>query len=131
MILTRAFSIAELIYPTTDASDFENSTFWDPDTTSGVGGWGDPNDDWQITDGGFASNFPLTYPSPHRLRRHYTPIGAGQPAPLTILFTPESQAAIVNGFVGDYIGFQAILEGTSHGAVHRILGECANLLNVS
>ena len=31
------------------------------DTTSGVGGWGDPNDDDQITDGAFTDGFIVSY----------------------------------------------------------------------
>ena len=114
----------------TDASNFQNSTFWDPDTTSGVGGWGDPNDDDQITDGAFADDFHVSYPSPHRLRRRYTPTAPGNPdEPLTNEFTPESQAAMVNGFEGDFIGFQARLGPGSHGAIHEIVGGCVNLLS--
>jgi len=114
----------------TDASNFQNSTFWDPDTTSGVGGWGDPNDDDQITDGAFADDFHLSYPSPHRLRRRYTPTAPDNPdEPLTNAFTPESQVAIVNGFQGDFIGFQARLGPGSHAAIHEIVGGCVNLLS--
>ena len=114
----------------TDASNFQNSAFWDPDTTSGVGGWGNPNDDDQITDGAFADGFLLSYPSPHRLRRRYTPTAPGNPDELlTNAFTPESQAAMVNGFEGSFIGFQAQLEAGSHGAVHSVVGGCVNLLN--
>ena len=122
--------IAELISLMTDASNFQNSTFWDPDTTSGVGGWGDPNDDDQITDGGFADGFIVSYPSPHRPRRLYTPIDSDPPYGLfTNSFTPESQLAMVNGFEGDFIGFQALFQSGSHRAVHRIVGGCVNLLN--
>jgi len=113
----------------TDASNFQNSSFWDPDTTSGVGGWGDPSDDDQITDGAFADGFHVSYPSPHRLRRRYTSTSPDNPdEPLTNVFTPESQAAMVNGFEGSFIGFQARLESRSHGAVHSIVGGCVNLL---
>ncbi|KAF9649244.1 Di-copper centre-containing protein, partial [Thelephora ganbajun] len=106
---------------TLDASNFENSTFWDPDVTTGVGGWGDPNDDHQITTGGFAYDFPLSYPSPHRLRRQYTPTTPGRPNALDLI-TPENQEVMVNDFVGNFIGFQEHFEGGSHGAIHRIVG---------
>ena len=109
----------------TDSSNFQNSTFWDPAADSGIGGWGDPNDDYQITDGGFA-NFTVSYPVPHRIRRQYTPIsGAG--VSLAPLFTPESQSAMVAGTVGSFIGFQAAIEPGSHAAVHQIVGGCVNL----
>ena len=110
----------------TDASDFENSTFWDSDPTSGIGGWGDPNNDYEITSGGFANDFPVSYPSPHELRRRYTPTFPGFPD-LVTLITPESQEAIINGSVGDFIGFQAALAVGSHAAVHLMVGGCVNL----
>jgi hypothetical protein len=116
--------------PMADAFDFQNSTFWDPDTTSGVGGWGDPNDDYQITDGGFADGFIVSYPSPHRLRRYYTPTPSDNPNELLAnAFTPESQVAMVNGFEGNFLGFQARFEPGSHRSVHYIVGGCVNLLN--
>jgi len=129
LVCSRHVNSTSLI-PMTDASNFQNSTFWDPDTTSGVGGWGDPNDDDQITDGAFADGLHLSYPSPHRLRRRYTPTAPDNPdEPLTNAFTPESQAAMVNGFQGDFIGFQARLAPGSHTAIHEIVGGCVNLLS--
>ena len=113
-----------------DASAFENSTFWDPDPTSGVGGWGDPDDDYQITDGGFASGFTASYPSPHRLRRRYTRSSPKLPGPLTDVFTPASQMAMINDFVGTFVGFQAFFESGSHAAIHRIVGGCVYIPNV-
>jgi len=98
--------------------------WWDPDPVSGLGGWGDPNDDHQITTGAFASGFPVSYPVPHRIRRQYTPIVPNVPEPLADLFTFETQKALVNGHVGDFIGFQAGYESRSHAAVHQIVGGC-------
>ena len=113
----------------TDASNFQNSSFWDADSVSGVGRWGDPNDDNQITDGGFADDFTVSYPSPHRVRRLFSPAIPERPGVLlTELFTPESQAAMVNDFVGSFIGFHARFETASHGAIHRIVGGCVNFL---
>ena len=121
--------VLELIRFMTDASNFQNSTFWDSDPVSGVGRWGDANDDNQITDGGFANDFTLSYPSPHRVRRLYSPTAREMPGVLlSDSFTPESQAAMVNDFVGSFIGFQARFEGSSHGAVHRIVGGCVSFL---
>ena len=111
----------------TDASNFQNSTFWDSDTTSGVGGWGDPNDDDQITDGAFADDFIVSYPSPHRLRRRYTPSPSDNPNEiLANAFTPESQMALVNGFEGSFLGFQAHLEPGPHRSIHYIVGGSVN-----
>jgi hypothetical protein len=37
-----------------DAPDFYESSFWkDSDPNCGLGGWGDPNADYQVPDGGF------------------------------------------------------------------------------
>ena len=106
----------------TDVSDFENSSFWDQDPDSGVGGWGDPNNDNQITSGGFSFDFSLVYPSSHGLRRKYSPVDNTTGQPWTALFTPESQSALVNGYVADFIGFQQHIERGSHRAIHRIVG---------
>ena len=128
-VWSRYVNSASLIFMA-DASNFQNSTFWDPDTTSGVGGWGDPDDDDQITDGAFADGFIVSYPLSHRLRRRYTPKNPGSPRELlTNAFTPESQLAMINSFQGDFIGFQVRLESGSHAAVHEIVGGCANLPN--
>jgi len=130
-VLSRHVTSTSLIFMT-DALNFQNSSFWDPDTTSGVGGWGDPNDDDQITDGAFADGFLVSYPSPHRLRRRYTPTTSDNPNELlTNTFAPENQVAIVNGFEGSFIGFQARLEPGPHRSIHYIVGGCVNLLNPS
>ena len=129
MISTCDTRIAELISFVTDAANFQNSTFWDPDTTSGMGGWGDPNDDYQITSGAFGEDFTISYPVPHRPRRQYTSSVVGGPAsPLTNAFTPEAIAAMVNGYEGSFVGFQADFEGGPHRAIHTIMGGCVNLL---
>ena len=112
----------------TDTSNFGNSTFWDSDPVSGIGGWGDLDDDNQITDGAFATDFAISYPSPHRIRRQYAPIIPDFPVPLTDTFTHESQIAMVNDFVGTFVGFQAYFQKGSHANVHRIVGGCASLL---
>ena len=130
MISACNFHVAEPIGVTADNSNFENSTFWDPDASSGVGGWGDPNDDHQITSGGFANGFIVSYPAPHKPRRQYTPMDTDNPGVLlAAAFTPESQVAAVNGFAGSFVGFQARIELGSHRSVHRITGGCVNLLN--
>jgi tyrosinase len=99
---------------------------FDNDEVSGLGGWGDPNDDIQITTGGF-KDLVRVYPSPHRIRRRYTlqPL-ADIPNPFpndplappinTSIFINGSFARanydfLLNGFVGDFEGFQAYLEG--------------------
>lgn len=55
-----------------DAPDFYESSFWkDSDPMSGLGGWGDPNDDYSVHDGGFR-NLQLAYPVPHHVRRNFS-----------------------------------------------------------
>ena len=55
--------------------------------------------------------------------------GDGSPPivdPLPSFLTPERVGAMVNGFEGDFVGFQALFEGGdgSHGAIHQIVGGC-------
>jgi hypothetical protein len=109
-----------------DTFDTENSTMFEHDEIYGLGGWGDPNDDIQITTGGF-KDIVRVYPSPHRIRREYTlqPL-ANIPNPFpndplappinpAILingtFTQANYDSLLNGFLGDFRGFQAYLEG--------------------
>ena len=107
-----------------DASpNFPNATIFDDSKTSGMGGWGNPADDFHITTGALADSFKLAYPVPHGLRRNYTknydvadPFGDGTYVPpddLWTFFTPASRDALVNGFVGDFGGFQTLFEGMS------------------
>ena len=106
-----------------DASpDFPDATIFNDSPTSGFGRWGDPADDYQITTGAFADNFEVVYPVPHKIRRNYTarsvnadPFGDGTPpAPdaLWNYFTPASQKALIQGYVGDFEKFQTQFEGT-------------------
>lgn len=129
------FGISALLTPTPDAHDFYNSPIFDSDPITGLGGWGDRSDDFQITTGAFASNFVPAYPAPHRIRRNYTSVssgggfGDGTPPitrPLSSFFSLESIKPMVDGFPGDFVGFQKLFEGGdgSHGAIHQILGGC-------
>ncbi|KAJ6576032.1 Di-copper centre-containing protein [Mycena vulgaris] len=122
-----------------DSKDVHGSTlFDDSDPASGLGGWGDPSNDVRVPDGGFSnvSEFRLTYPSPHTLRRNFTlqpflnfPLAgfmtdADEQLDGNATFTPAEHDKLVNGFVGDFVGFQKYFEGFngSHGAVHLTLG---------
>ena len=101
-----------------DAPDFFESSFWNSDPLSGLGGWGDPNDDQTVHDGGF-SNLLLAYPVPHHIRRHFTLlpwVDFGSPLvtdPLKIGNTSFS-AAVVKSLLktpaGKYKEFQTVLE---------------------
>ena len=53
-----------------DAPDFYDSKFFD-NSSSGVGGWGDPENDFQITTGGL-KDMVLTYPNRHHIRGDFT-----------------------------------------------------------
>ena len=115
-----------LMDPVQDTHDTENSTMFDDDKVTGLGRWGDPNDDIQITTGGFR-DLVRVYPSPHRIRRRYTlqPLAnipnpfpndpLAPPIDTSILingsFTRANHDFLLNGFVGDFRGFQAYLEG--------------------
>lgn len=119
-----------------DAGNFYNSSFFDPDPNSGLGGWGDPANDYGITTGGFASDFVRPYPVPHPLRRNFTlfstlgDVNTTDPEPLYSLFAPQRVKDMVDGFPGDFVGFQALFEGSdgSHGAVHQIVGGSVTLI---
>lgn len=59
----------------------------------------------------------------------YNPTFTGRPdQPLTNIVTSESQQAMINGTVGDFISFQGRFESGSHGAVHRMVGGCVDFL---
>ncbi|KAF7349069.1 Di-copper centre-containing protein [Mycena venus] len=122
-----------------DSKDVFNSVmFRDSNPISGLGGWGDPSNDIRVPDGAFSnkSSFRLTYPSPHTLRRNWTmqpylnwPLDgfmteADDQLDANATFTPAERDKLVNGFVGDYKGFQSYFEGYngSHGAVHLMVG---------
>ena len=109
-----------LLYLVDASPNFPNATIFDDSPTSGFGGWGDPAQDYHITTGALADSFKLAYPVPHGLRRNYTakyyftdPFGDGSVVPtddLWTFFTPAGRDALVNGFVGDFQGFQALFE---------------------
>ena len=109
-----------------DTHDFYNSDFLD-NSSSGVGGWGDPTNDYQISTGGF-KDMVVAYPSPHHIRRNFTlfPLAnppfnpfAGDPAapPLQVdlmintTMTKQNVDHSVNNFEGDFIGLQTYTEG--------------------
>jgi tyrosinase len=101
-----------------DAPDFYESSFWkDSDPVSGLGGWGDPNADFSVPDGGFR-NFHISYPSPHIVRRNFTLLSFNLPFPLATdkqkigntSFTASVIDAILETAAGDYKGFQVPLE---------------------
>jgi len=100
----------------------------DDDPVNGLGGWGDPADDFQIKTGGF-KDVVRPYPTPHHIRRNFTlypfnnpavpPPFAGDPTfphiPADFLInttiTAQNVDFMVNNFKGDFEGFQAYMEG--------------------
>jgi len=121
-----------------NTEDFFNSKIFDPSPTSGFGGNGDPDNDYQITDGAFSTGFLRAYPVPHTIRRNFTlkawqgrggpfadhsgpPIDPEKMANAT--FTKEEVKKLVEGFKGDFEGFQAYFEWFqgAHAGVHSII----------
>ena len=84
---------------------------------SGLGGWGDPNADFSVPDGGF-SGFQLAYPSPHIVRRNFTLRPFTQPIPFftepqkegNASFSAPAIESILETSAGDFKGFQTALE---------------------
>ena len=124
---------------TADAANIANSSIWDPDPESGLGlSTGDLSNDITMTTGGFA-NLSLAYPSRHILRRNLTeqpflvlgnlwPDNPAEPLDffqyVNYSITAEYVEAIVDGYRGDFKGFQAFFEGPvgPHGPPHWYLG---------
>ena len=103
-----------------DAPDFFESSFWkDSDPLSGLGGWGDPNADFAVPDGGFRT-FQLSYPSPHIVRRNLTlrPFNINFPimpaAARQEIGNSSFSASVIETLLetsaGDLKGFQTVLE---------------------
>jgi tyrosinase len=105
--------------PDVDAPDFYESSFWkDSDPKSGLGGWGDPNADYQVPDGGLR-DLQLSYPSPHHVRRNFTLLSFKD---IQVIIITDRQkigntsfsASVIEGILetpsGDYKRFQTMLE---------------------
>ena len=125
-----------VLTPNSDTADFYNATIFSDSPYDGLGSWGDPDNDFQISTGGL-NEFRLAYPVPHNLRRNFTlqPFLhglAGTPPGVTIdpalmlntTFTKENVDFILKSFAGDFIAFQTYTEGISgpHPGPHLILG---------
>ncbi|KAF8519616.1 Di-copper centre-containing protein [Hysterangium stoloniferum] len=117
---------------TKDVYNFSNSSMFDSNPKTGLGGFGRPTEKGAVVDGAFA-RLQLSYPIPHTLRREYTPYPYVN---LSRSYFPDARVAavdamhatsvisIVDGFWGDYEGFQAEIEAMqgAHMAVHMIMG---------
>lgn len=107
-----------------DAADFEHSDMFNPDSEVGYGGWGDPENDLQITTGAFA-DIIRPYPSPHHIRRNFTlePFASVMsPFPdnqtfidpktmANVSFTKSNIDFMIGAFPGDFLNFHAYMEG--------------------
>ncbi|CAE6340562.1 unnamed protein product [Rhizoctonia solani] len=110
-----------------DSADFEHSSIWDPNPVYGLGGFGDPNDDNIVKDGGL--NITLVYPVKHKLRRNYQPfpffgLPGSEPIPSNITFTPTEVKALLSQPEGNFTAFQGYVEQFigMHGAIHGSTG---------
>jgi tyrosinase len=118
MVLVLVILIVSLI-PISDAPDLYGSPFFkDSNLKSGLGGWGDPANDFQVPTGGF-SKFHTSYPSAHTLRRNFTlrpylnfdsPFFPDPELMANTTFTKAEVHKMVEGFDGDYKGFQKYFE---------------------
>jgi len=108
------------------------------DSPSGVGGWGDPANDHQISTGGF-KDLVVSYPVPHHIRRNFSlfPLANSEfpnlfagdsmapplPADLMIntTMTKENVDKSVNGFEGDFIGFHTFVESLGVSSVSPLV----------
>jgi tyrosinase len=84
---------------------------------SGLGGWGNPQDDFSVYNGAFSVRH-LSYPSPHVLRRDFTLL----PFNISFVFFTEPLKegnasfsagvieSILNTSAGNYTSFQALIE---------------------
>ncbi|KAG6856032.1 hypothetical protein H0H87_008213, partial [Tephrocybe sp. NHM501043] len=114
---------------------FNSLIFQESDPESGLGGWGNPERDMRVEDGGFSasSGFFLSYPYPHTLRRNFTlqPDINETKRPninpenmANTSFTPSEVQKLTTGFAGDFRAFQTYLEAIqgAHFSVHAIMG---------
>ncbi|CAE6420321.1 unnamed protein product [Rhizoctonia solani] len=113
-----------------DVEDFEGSEIWDSDPEYGLGSFSDdPSDDYTIHDG--ALDIDLTYPIPHRLRRHYIPYPYDIPVPFNnskisavSTISPKEVERLLSQPEGNYTAFQGYLESLigMHSSVHLMIG---------
>ncbi|CEL51520.1 hypothetical protein RSOLAG1IB_00055 [Rhizoctonia solani AG-1 IB] len=106
------------------SEDLLGSEIWDTDSEAGLGGFSDDEtDDYTLHTG--ALNIDLSYPTPHKLRRHYYPqpwTNSNRTAVST--FTPAEIQKLLATSDGNFTQFQGYLESTTgmHAAVHLMMG---------
>ncbi|KAF8595322.1 Di-copper centre-containing protein [Ceratobasidium sp. AG-I] len=107
------------------AADFDNSSMWDNDPESGLGGFGDPDDDNVLKTGGL--NLSLAYPVHHKLRRKYSPypgFGGFSNVSANSTFNLQEVSNLLAQPEGNYTAFQYYMEQIvgMHSAIHGIMG---------
>ena len=124
--------------PKLDTADFYHATIWSDSDYDGLGSWGDPNNDYDISTGAL-KDMRIAYPVPHSLRRQYTLLASeagfppypsnGPPNPSPSLMTNTTFTSgvvnhIVSSFTGEYIQLQAFVESWNgpHPGPHVIVG---------
>ncbi|CUA68023.1 hypothetical protein RSOLAG22IIIB_07703 [Rhizoctonia solani] len=102
-----------------DAADFENSAMWDTDPESGLGGFGNPDDDYTLKTGGL--DLHLAYPMQYR---PYPGFGGAANVSANSTFSQEEVDALLSQPEGNFTAFQEYMEKIvgMHSAVHGILG---------
>ena len=124
--------------PELDAADLYHATIWSDSDYDGLGSWGDPNNDYDISTGAL-KDMRIAYPVPHNLRRNFTLLisGAGfatfpsngppNPDPSLMVNTTFTSGVVnytVSSFTGEYAKFQAFVESWKgpHPGPHIIVG---------
>ncbi|KAJ7908740.1 Di-copper centre-containing protein [Mycena leptocephala] len=122
--------------PTDAAHFYESAFFKESDPKSGLDGWGDTSTQFRVLDGGFSafSSFWLLYPFPHMLHQKFNlfprveqvlpvpGLAYNHTCPANASFIKPVVESLIDGFVGDFKGFQARMEGGPHINVHFIVG---------
>ncbi|CAE6395636.1 unnamed protein product [Rhizoctonia solani] len=113
-----------------DSLSLNTSAIFSTDSATGLGGFGDPLQDYRVTTGGF-SNMTVAYPIKHNIRRQFTLFPyldwywlqrPNEAANITI--TKAYVDAAINGYVGDFVGFQNATEKAQafHPNIHMLMG---------
>ena len=123
--LLELIPVIQCIQPLPDTHDIKHSAIWN-DSSSGLGGWGDQKNDHQVYSGGFIGQM-RAYPSPHRIPRKFATFNTPGNSLLPILadfmpnttMTLDNVALMVNGFNGNFVGFQAYHGGLNMSGASR------------
>jgi tyrosinase len=93
-----------------NSDNYFNDFVFSSSSTTGFGGNGDPNNDYQITDGAFVEDFKRFYPVPNNIRRNFTQFPFDPAVPANYSFNATAIETLVSGHVGDFVSFQDYFE---------------------